>query len=116
MSLGEIKPFAKFLARRGEEEKEYKLFRVPWQLSTEEDEEDSEETKGDCDPPWRENPVIRFDAKTDIKSRKFLQDVIHECTHARFWDIAEKSVDEFAVELAKTLEEIGYTLVLMKKG
>jgi hypothetical protein len=61
---------------------------------------------GHCSDPSDVNKTIRL--KSGLKGEEELEVLIHEMLHACFWDIAEESIDEAGVDIARVLWRLGY--------
>jgi hypothetical protein len=70
------------------------------------------EARGDIDSPTTKNKRIRVNSKVEDATLELLEVVIHECLHGLVWDLSEETVQESAVDLAKTLYKLGARIQL----
>lgn len=64
---------------------------------------------GCCDDPRSINKSIRI--RKSLKGRLELETIIHECSHAGHWDLAEEAIQEMSFDLARILYRLGYRKV-----
>lgn len=57
---------------------------------------------GDCDPPDSKRRRIRV--SDQARGTAFVDTLIHELIHARWWSIDEQEVTEFAAEVTAVLQ------------
>lgn len=57
---------------------------------------------------WRDGFVI--DVRLDQKPQDVLETLLHELTHAAFWDIGEEAVDEACADIIRVLWRLGMRL------
>lgn len=65
---------------------------------------------GDCDSPETPKRKIRIRKDVKVNSKQFLTLVLHECSHAAFWEKEEKEIDKFSKDIATILWNIGFRL------
>lgn len=58
---------------------------------------------GDCDPPTARRPAIRISRRAS--GLEFVETLIHELIHARWWALDETEVSEFAEEIVAILRQ-----------
>lgn len=66
---------------------------------------------GDCDPPTNPRPVIRISRLA--VGLEFVETLLHELIHARWWAIDETEVSEFAEEAVAILRQFPDELAAM---
>lgn len=64
---------------------------------------------GECDAPDTPNKQIRINSR--CPRSRHLEAVIHEVTHAFFWNLDEEPVDQFAKDLSRILAKLKYDRV-----
>lgn len=65
---------------------------------------------GKCSPPDQPNKTIRIH-KSIRSPKKMTEVLVHEMTHAHFWDLDENAVQGFAEDVANVLDravKLGY--------
>lgn len=70
------------------------------------DEMRSRKLLGLCDPP--ETKGRKIWVSPSLKGEERLEVIIHELTHAAGWHIDEPFVEQFGIDLARTLWRLGY--------
>lgn len=61
---------------------------------------------GLCDSPKYKNPTIKIDA--DLTGVRELETLIHEFSHACYWDLDEAVIDQGSADIAKALFKLGW--------
>lgn len=66
---------------------------------------------GDCDPPTKARPEIRVSRRA--VGLEFVETLLHELIHARWWALDETEVSEFAEEAVAVLRQFPDELAAM---
>lgn len=64
---------------------------------------------GMCDSPEAHKKQISVDP--DLTGEEELGSILHECSHAAFWDLKEEAIDEATADIARVLWRLGYRKV-----
>lgn len=65
---------------------------------------------GDCDGPETPNKKIRIHKDVDITTQRFLTLLLHECSHAAFWEKDEKTINRFSKDISTILWNMGFRI------
>lgn len=66
---------------------------------------------GDCDPPTAARPSIRISSRAT--GLEFVETLLHELIHSRWWALDETEVSEFAEEAVAVLRQFPDELAAM---
>jgi len=75
---------------------------------------DSNENDGYCDPPKTPNKEIVV--ASQLRGKRRLEIILHECWHACDWSKDEEFIEESAHDMANVLWRLGYRMVKGEKN